>query len=444
MRGIRRRALALTMLVAFGAPSGALAATPGVDADLTWNIPADTIARETALMQQAGVKTVRLSVEWSAIERDASGTINTGWVATIDSAIASAQAAGLDVLVTLGGGTPYWASSDPAKYRDGAGTHWNKAYPPANSADYGRFAGWAAAHWGAQGVHAFELWNEPNLPHFWAPSPDAARFASLLKAAYPQVKAADPSATVVMGGPSQNDYRFLEGVYAAGGGGSFDVLGTHTYPDDDPDKCWNEGGRPAQGALCSLDELRNVMTANGDGAKNIWITEMGFSTYSGSGGLTAAQQADYLTKTYKQLEARPWVQRAYWYNFRDTYWLKEDPSNWDANLGLIRADLTPTPAYAAYQAYATAQTPIAGDPPSGQAPGQSAEPQATGRASAAGKRSPAKAKAAVNSAAKKRSTRARRLAARARARRLRAARSRWWAHKSWSAPNVPLGLKHSA
>jgi hypothetical protein len=54
----------------------------------------------------------------------------------------------------------------------------------------------------------------------------------LLKAAYPAVKIADPSALVVYGGVAHNDYRFLEQSYAAEPnlGDYYDVMATHAYP----------------------------------------------------------------------------------------------------------------------------------------------------------------------------------------------------------------------
>lgn len=40
------------------------------------------------------------------------------------------------------------------------------------------------------GVHAYEVWNEPNIVNFWAPGPDPARYTQLLKLAYPAITAA--------------------------------------------------------------------------------------------------------------------------------------------------------------------------------------------------------------------------------------------------------------
>ena len=51
----------------------------------------------------------------------------------------------------------------------------------------------------------------------------------MLKAAYTAVKAGDPDATVITGGILYNNTAFLEGLYTAGAGSSFDGLGIHPY-----------------------------------------------------------------------------------------------------------------------------------------------------------------------------------------------------------------------
>ena len=68
-----------------------------------------------------------------------------------------------------------------------------------------------------------------------------------------------------------------------------------------------------------------MMEANGDAAKQIWITEMGWSTYSGS-GVTEAEQAQYLVKAYRRLESYPYVRAALQYNFRNSVARGETPA----------------------------------------------------------------------------------------------------------------------
>ena len=104
----------------------------------------------------------------------------------------------------------------------------------------------------AQGtVVGYEILNEPNLPFEWGGPPDAAGYTAFLKAAYRGIKAGDPGALVIGGGPSPNtggfggtieDTDFLNGMYAAGAKGYMDALGVHNYggntePERDPGDC---------------------------------------------------------------------------------------------------------------------------------------------------------------------------------------------------------------
>jgi len=204
-------------------------------------------------------------------------------------------------------------------------------------------------------VHAYEVWNEPNTSGFWPSGPSAVEYTSLLAAAYPAVKQADPSATVVLGGLSKNDYDYLAGLYAAGAGSFFDVVAVHPYTGvADPTWCWNEGGtaKRAKDAFCGIEEVRNTMVANGDSAKPIWLTEFGWSTTTGPYGVSEAVQADFLTKALNTVRSSyPYVRVAFWYNFRNNYWSNNDPVDYEANLGLLRVDFSAKPAYTAFQTW---------------------------------------------------------------------------------------------
>jgi polysaccharide biosynthesis protein PslG len=356
-RGARfsgRLAGAIVLAVAAGvaavAPGAGAAPVPrvGVVADITWGIPPADITRTVTAMTSAGVGWVRASVSWSGIEPDAKGVLNQGYLADVDAAVVKARDAGLQVLMPLADGVPYWASADPAKYQDGSGSHWNKYWRSTRTSDYADFVKAMVTRYSALGVHTFELGNEPNTDRFWPSGPNPAEFVTFLAAAYPAAKAANPGATLLMGGLSKSDYDFLAQMYTAGGRPYFDAVAIHPYTGSvDPTWCWNQAGttKLAKDAFCAIEEVRNTMVAAGDSAKPIWLTEFGWSTTTAAYGVSEAAQADFLTKAFAKLQSYPYVAAAFWYNFRNNWWSEDAPADYEANLGLLRTDFTPKPAY---------------------------------------------------------------------------------------------------
>lgn len=365
----RRYACLIGAIFALGlglaAPAGA--AEKGVVPDLTWGTSRAEMDRTIALMSEAGVRWVRANIGWSAVEPDGPGVYNEGWLAEIDYAVGVARRAGMEVLMPISDGVPYWASADPAKFADGGGKHWNVYYRPANTADYGRFVRFVVDRYKLQGVQAYEIWNEPNHPRFWPSGPNPAEYLPLLKAGHEAVKAGDPSATVVLGGLSRSDYSYVEKLYELGAKPYFDVLAVHPYTTADPTSCWTSGALPSMDAFCAIEQVRKTMVAHGDGEKEIWLTEYGWSSSPlAPWSVDEATQATYVAKALEKIDSYPYVGKSFYYGFRNVYWLDDNLTDWEANLGLLRTDFSPKPAYAAFRAYrpaAPAPAPAPSDPP---------------------------------------------------------------------------------
>ncbi len=177
------------------------------------------------------------------------------------------------------------------------------------------------------------------------------------QATYPVVKAADPSATVVLGGLTGNDYQFLEGVYAAGGKGSFDAVGVHTDTAcnilSPYDFLRGPEDRLIPDSFLAYREVHAVMLANGDD-KPIWMTELSWRTTEATcsegawagqkaGGVSEEQQATYLRQAYHCLAEDPYVQVALWFPLQDEGVVTS---------GLLRANGSRKPSFAAMHAYA--------------------------------------------------------------------------------------------
>jgi hypothetical protein len=120
-------------------------------------------------------------------------------------------------------------------------------------------------------LRCWEVWNEPNL--FWD-NPDGAAYKTLLEATYKKIKEIDPGLTVIYGGTSGIPMDFFEQSFEAGAGEFFDVINIHPYRG-----CMKSVGL-STGYLEDLDNLRKLMDKYQIKNKKIWITEMGWSTWT--------------------------------------------------------------------------------------------------------------------------------------------------------------------
>ena len=348
-RTTRRCLLLLSVAVAFAvvpaatrvhpataatAAAGPAAAATGVGSQqpgIAYESPVP-MHRDLDAIVAAGMTWVRADFFWSTIESAGKGVY--AWGPT-DAFVSAAHARGLNVLALVAY-TPAWA-------RTGA----SDTAPPNDPRDYADFVHAAALHYGPRGVHAWEIWNEPNLALFWSPKADPVAYAALLKRAYPAIKSADPKAVVVTGGlsPASDNAQdrapitFLTDVYAHGGKGTFDAVGYHPYsfPYDPMFKAdWNTFYR--------TPDFHAVMTKQGDGAKVVWGTEIGYPTGTSSRAVSQTRQGDYLVAAIKQWKSWSFTGPLFLFTIRD---ISRDKAAVNDNMGMLFADSSPKPAFAA-------------------------------------------------------------------------------------------------
>lgn len=132
-------------------------------------------------------------------------------------------------------------------------------------------------------VQFIQIWNEPNLKGEWGGRIDPDGYATLLKRAYARAKEADPNVIVLSAPLAQTLERgdrgldetiYLQQLYDRGISGSYDILFANGYGLDQP-----PDAPPAPNVLNfrRVELLRNIMVANGDGAKAIWLNEYGWN-----------------------------------------------------------------------------------------------------------------------------------------------------------------------
>jgi hypothetical protein len=275
---------------------------------------------------------IRHDFAWDAIEYQ-KGVFT--W-SRFDQLVSAARSRDLNVLATITY-TPPWAN----------GGHLNHDYQPASASAFGQFAGQVAARYGRQGVHKYEIWNEPNIG-FWLPAPNPAYYTKVLCSAYHYIHSADPQAAVLTGGTSPavdgpssySPQTWLTDLYADGARHCFDGVAHHPYVDDPLTvsgglgNAWYLMYDPTQGS-----NLRDIMAAHDDGGKRIWATEVGCNRYV----LGDAQCSDRLTTAFRLWRSYSWAGALCWF----TYW---DPIAY----GLVDGTWTPRPEWYTYQSAAAA------------------------------------------------------------------------------------------
>ncbi len=164
-----------------------------------WDAAAAQIAR-------LGVGTVRRDAFWSAIEPSPPrrGVHSYRWHHT-DQLVAALARSGLRWYPIVDYGVEWASVGDWQSPPTAAHVHDFGAFAAALAARYGRDGAFWRAHPGLPvlPVANYEIWNEPNVPHFWPGQAYApGRLARMYLSSQALVNTVDPSAQIVLGGLS--------------------------------------------------------------------------------------------------------------------------------------------------------------------------------------------------------------------------------------------------
>jgi hypothetical protein len=308
-------------------------------------ISTSTLNAELDQMVTLGVKWVRFDIEWGDVQYSSNDPSKSTWGAydTLVNAIDAHHLNALGVITF----TPMWARAP--------GCTGGVECPPADPSTFATFAAEVAARYKGDGLHYWEIWNEPNNFNFWATKVDCNAYAALLKVTYPAIKAADPNAIVVTGGlapestnnVSMSPTDFLSCIYNAGAKNYFDAVGDHpyTFPTD---PAADTGGAWAQMSKTS-PSLRSIMITNGDSNKKIWLTEFGIPTNGPDPNwfVSESTQAMQVTDAMNLYKSYSWAGPIFWYTFQDAS--LTDTSTNENFFGLVRADGSTKPAFTTLQ-----------------------------------------------------------------------------------------------
>jgi hypothetical protein len=332
-------ALAIAALAGCGGGNGADGGDAAANDPFYGVISAEPLPDASRLerLGEGGAGTLRINLAWGSVQSGPGAAYD--W-SHYDPVLENAARNRIRVLATVYSSPP-WAEPLPENPPIGQALPGFRAFVEAAAARYGAVGSFWSEHpdLPALPITGWQLWNEPNSPLFWKPSPDATQYLELLRPFNSALERVDPEARVIVGGlfptpeggPSMVD--FLTDLYRKGGGDQFDAVGIHPY-----------AGTPQQ-VLARVSELRAVMRRFGDSAKPIWITEVGWASGGAPSGLTVGpeRQADYLTRTFELAAAareRLGIAGVVWYSLTDT-----PGPLWVGHCGLFALDGTAKPAW---------------------------------------------------------------------------------------------------
>ncbi|MBE3118145.1 MAG: cellulase family glycosylhydrolase, partial [Candidatus Atribacteria bacterium] len=321
----------------------------------------------------------RNAVVWSSIE-STEGTYNWSAMASLETELQNASSKGIQVVLIVRS-TPEWA-------RKIAGT--GPSCGPISQSKlpaFGNFMRALVARYSVApyNVKYWELWNEEDAPFItgdniwgcWGDTTDAydggGYYAEMLKAAYPQIKAADPQAQVLVGGllldcdprpgagcavvgHDSKQSMFLEGILRHNGlndgGNYFDGISFHAYDFYDWVGYFGSFGQYGNGVwqstwnstgpvtIAKAEFIKSVLSRYGVTGKFLMNTEVALVCGDADGSQSYCKTTDfettkayYVAQTYavaiaEGLRANIWYSVLGWRNSE-----------------LLNADLSPRPAY---------------------------------------------------------------------------------------------------
>ncbi len=284
------------------------------------------------LVQAAGFTTIRDECYWSEVEKSR-GSFE--FPRPVDNYIQAAKRRGIDVLLILNYNNPLYAPH--------AGS---AVTTDSNRIAFARYCQEVVKRYSPLGIKYYEIWNEPNIPMFWDPTPNAGDYVKLLETAYPAIKLIDPSVTV-MGcatSPAEGNpapfidwITFITRVFQAGGRNYMDAVSYHQYHVDQ---------RPEVNFFKDIQKLQAIIGTD----KPIWLTEIGYPTNTGWPNINLEKQADYCARTFLLGKTVGTLQLISYYDLKND---GENPAEPEHNFGVLYFNRQPKPAYHALKTVAT-------------------------------------------------------------------------------------------
>ncbi|HWT90785.1 MAG TPA: hypothetical protein VN179_06685 [Solirubrobacterales bacterium] len=236
--------------------------------------------KDYALMEKAGIKSVRMPLYWAGIESERPAISPRRWEG-FDQEVRLAAKAGMEIFPFVTA-SPEWIASDWTELP--VASHWQRRAWASFLRIAVRRYGPGGSFWRGEEelpyipIKRWEIWNEENIVT-WASDPEPRRFAQLIRIAGRVIHREAPGSKVILGGlfgqplqipPNVASGDFLSRFYQAGRVKQyFDGVALHPY------------AAGARTMAAQLADLRRIMREHGDPTTPLYVTEVGWGSAPG-------------------------------------------------------------------------------------------------------------------------------------------------------------------
>jgi polysaccharide biosynthesis protein PslG len=350
----------------------------GINTFLQQEVEPEKRERQLQMIADAGFGMIRQQFPWEDIEISGRGDFVDrrndlngdgtpdeidAW-AKYDNIVDLAKKYGIQIQARLDN-PPKWSNTQAGGFG-----------PPDDYQDFVNYAVAVAERYQGR-IRYYQVWNEPNANGEWGDNQPVSpeQYTDLLCQTYTALKQVDPDIVVISGPLSPtvsltdrnlNDFIFLQRMYDAGAKDCFDVMSAQGYgffsgPTD-------RRMRPMTLTFARNLYIRDIMVANGDSHKSIWISEAAWnaqpqdpsivtSQHGAFGIVTPEEAARYMPLGYQRAQEEwPWIGNI-------SYWFFKRAADYEKNQAfyyfrMVEPDFTPLPVYESMKQFITTQTPI--------------------------------------------------------------------------------------
>jgi hypothetical protein len=190
-------------------------------------------------------------------------------------------------------------------------------------------------------IKYWEIWNEPDLPEYWKPEPNAEDYAIFIKKVFNAIKEVDSGAKVIgLGGIDPGKTDFIEQIFSYDSLDYMDSISIHPYSHRIPFEKSSQ--------YQSIPVLKELMKEYGK-EKPLWVTEIGYTT-AGDNGVSEELKSIMLHRSQLILLSED-TERIFWYTVVDGD--VPLPDYGEGSFGLLKKDITPKNSYHSYKVIAS-------------------------------------------------------------------------------------------